>query len=201
MTVFQKPTTITPDVIESFKRATSDPQQAKSSASIDHSVYSIVQSSSEPLTVNEVYAIYCKNAKKSINSVTIRTSLINLTRIGLLSRRPQTDAERHMLGMTIGKRAYLYSPEKTVPPRTVNMAVPGIVIKPLPDTYSAQQKIKRMKAKAKARKSVPARQAPKAQTGASKPNALERHDSAITEMQERISSLEAQLQNLQRILR
>ena len=79
------------------------------------------------------------------------------------------------------------------------MAVPGIVIKPLPDTYSAQQKIKRMKAKA--RKSVPARQAPKAQTGASKPNALERHDSAITEMQERISSLEAQLQNLQRILR
>ena len=199
MTVSQKSTAITPNVIDSFKRATSDPRQTKSSAKIDHSVYNIVLSSSEPLTLNEVHAVYCRDTKSSVNSVTIRTSLTNLTRIGLLGRREQTDAERHMLGMTIGKRAHLYSSEQIVPARTVNMAVPGIVIKPLPDTYSAQQKIKRMKAKA--RKSVPARQAPKAQTGASKPNALERHDSAITEMQERISSLEAQLQNLQRILR
>lgn len=182
---------------------------------VDMTVLELLNRVSQPVTLNEVHASLRKIGVR-ITSQTVRTSLRNLTDIGLASRRAQTDAERQLLGMTNGKAAYLYvAGDRKVPTRTETMVIPGIRIQALPDTTAAKSsRRKALKKKAaqarQARaaqtgtpKSVPARQGRSVQTGASqpKPHAIERHEIAITEMQERISSLEAALQNLQRILR
>lgn len=211
MTVSKKTKSYSIAELEAIKRQNAGKITNGRSAStrIDMAVLELFNRTSEPLTVNEVHASLYKIGVH-VNSQTIRVSMNSLVDLGLLARRPQTDAERMMLGMTIGIRPHLYSAGKTVPARTENMAIPGIRVEPLPDTKSAQTRYRRKKAKKRAQ----ARQAKNLQTGtvrpakgntpqtaASKPTVIERHENAITEMQERISSLEGQLRVLQQLLR
>jgi hypothetical protein len=165
----------------------------KTSVDLDLEVYEIMCSVTMPVTVNEVHAVIAKSRGRTPSSYAVRQALNNLEAVSLIWSREQTDTERQALGMTRGVTPRLYFSDSDIPTRHSRVAIPGVTLKPLPDTwYKKSQK--------RSKKQRPAKAASTQQTAAPK-SAVERHDIAIKEMQGRISSLEAELKRIQQILR
>lgn len=166
-------------------------------------VASILAEATQPITFNEIFWVIDQRGEYKAASPNIHYALAELMDLGLVGRREQTDHERDILGISHGRRGHLYWHSEDVPQRFRGDSIPGIAVAPLP---KPKRKRKSTKKSAQARKA-------KVQTGASVTkvtattthvvgtNAIQRLESIITEMQDRISSLESELQNLHQILR
>jgi len=162
-------------------------------------VASILAEATQPITFNEIYWVIDQRKDVKPSSPSIYYALTQLMNLGLVGRREQTDHERDILGIVNGRRGYLYWHSEDVPERFRGDSIPGIAVAPIPKKKKRKKSAQARKAKVQTGTSVAKVTA--TTTYVSGANAIERLESTITEMQDRISSLESELQSLHQILR
>lgn len=164
-------------------------------------VASILAEATQPITFNEIFWVIDQRGEYKAMSPNIHYALAELMDLGLVGRREQTDHEREILGLTTGRRGHLYWHSEDVPQRFRGDSIPGIAVAPLPQKKKKSKKKSTQARKAKVQTGASVTKVTATTTHVSGTNAIERLESTITEMQDRISSLESELQNLHQILR